>query len=468
MKHRLYKPIITFIAIGFLGTSFAQKFDKKFTENFKTNKDVEVAINASNTDINVTIWNKNEVQVEAFIEIEGISKEEAEKYFKDWQFEALGNSKKVKITSKGSNAFNFKNDFVFFDNMNFDFEMPEINLPEFETIVIPDMDFDFDFDLDLDFDNIFDDLDKNMGKDGKYEFRWKDDDHNIEINSKEEWEAFKKTKEYEKLKKKLTLDKEKMRKELAESKAKMRVELKKVKEEFQKVDKEEIRQQLEKAKKELKKMNFHFNSEDEDVIINGKKINIKKRLEIKVPKDATFNLNTRHCKVKLPNTVACGNVKYGSFFANNLKGGELTIDYSQVIINGLFSSDLSLNNVVDAKIAFIQNSILNNNSSNVEIQVIDRNTDISDKFGELLINELDLNFGELILNTSHSNVIINLNKVKTSLAYDLIKSRLDDMSNNFNKLIFSSDTFITKSGIINSMQKNSLEVNSEYSTILIK
>ncbi|MBU3012667.1 hypothetical protein KO506_14735 [Polaribacter vadi] len=468
MKHSLYKHIITFIAIGFLGTTFAQKFDKKFTENFKTNKDVEVAINASNTDINVTIWNKNEVQVEAFIEIEGISKEEAEKYFKDWNFEALGNSKKVKITSKGNNTFNFKNDFVFFDNMNFDFEMPEVDFSGMKTIVLPDMDFDFDFDLDLGFDNIFDDLDKNMGKDGKYEFRWKDDDYDIEINSKEEWEAFKKTKEYEKLKKKLSLDKEKMRKELAESKEKMRVELKKVKEEFQKVDKEEIKKQLEKAKKELKKMKFHFNSEDEDLIINGKKINIKKRLEIKVPKDATFNLNTRHCKVKLPNTVACGNVKYGSFFANNLKGGELTISYSPVIINGLFFSDLSLNNVVDAKIAFVQNSILNNNSSNVEIQVIDRNTNITDKLGELLINELDLNFGKLILNTSHSNVIINLNKVKTSLGFDLVKSKLDNISNSFDKLITPSDTFITKSGIINSMLKNTFVLKSEYSSILIK
>ena len=146
MKHKLYKHIITFIALGFLGTVFAQKFDKKFTENFKTNKDVEVAINASNTDINVVTWNKNEVQVEAFIEIEGITKEEAEKYFKDWEFEALGNSKKVKIKSECSSSFSFKNDFVFFDDMDFDFVMPDINLPGIEAIVIPDMDFNFDFD----------------------------------------------------------------------------------------------------------------------------------------------------------------------------------------------------------------------------------------------------------------------------------------------------------------------------------
>ncbi|WP_405566349.1 hypothetical protein [Polaribacter sp. Asnod6-C07] len=453
MKHSLYKHIITCIAIGFLGTTFAQKFDKKFTENFKTNKDVEVAINASNTDINVTIWNKNEVQVEAFIEIEGISKEEAEKYFKDWNFEALGNSKKVKITSKGNNTFNFKNDFVFFDNMNFDFEMPEVDFSGMKTIVLPDMDFDFDFDLDLDFDNIFDDLDKNMGKDGKYEFRWKDDDYDIEINSKEEWEAFKKTKEYGKLKKKLSLDKEKMRKELAESKEKMRVELKKVKEEFQKVDKEEIKKQLEKAKKELKKMKFHFNSEDEDLIINGKKINIKKRLEIKVPKEATFNLNTRHCKVKLPNTVACGNIKYGSFDANNLNKSELTIDYSPVNINNLNACTLFLNNVTDAKIASVTNTTMNNNSSGVHVVKVNNNVSLSNKFGELMIDSFHPNFGEFLLNLSQSNATIILGNVPSKFKYEVNKVKLD------NKQVTKPITKVTN---------NLIKVTGDYSSIVIE
>ena len=453
MKHNLYKHIITCIAIGFLGTTFAQKFDKKFTENFKTNKDVEVAINASNTDINVTTWNKNEVQVEAIIEIEGISKEEAEKYFKNWNFEALGNSKKVKITSKGNNTFNFKNDFVFFDNMNFDFEMPEVDFSGINTIVLPDMDFDFDFDLDLDFDNIFDDLDKNMGKDGKYEFRWKDDDHDIEINSKEEWEAFKKTKEYGKLKKKLSLDKEKMRKELAESKEKMRVELRKVKEEFQKVDKEKIRKELEKAKKELKKMKFRFNSEDDDVIINSKKINIKKRLEIKVPKEATFNLNTRHCKVKLPNTVACGNVKYGSFDANNLNKSELTIDYSPVNINNLNACTLFLNNVTDAKIASVTNTTMNNNSSGVHVVKVNNNVSLSNKFGELSIDSFHPNFGEFNLNLSQSDAIIILDKVPSKFKYHVNKVKLKN----------------TQAQKVNaSSTKNVIIVTADYSTITIK
>ena len=63
MNHKSYKYVITFLTICCIGTTFAQKFEKKFSENFKTNKDVKIYINASHTDINVTSWNKNEVQV---------------------------------------------------------------------------------------------------------------------------------------------------------------------------------------------------------------------------------------------------------------------------------------------------------------------------------------------------------------------------------------------------------------------
>lgn len=465
MKHKSYKYIFTFIAISFLGTAFAQKFDKKFTENFTTNKDVEVAINASNTDINVTTWDKNEVQIEAFIEIEGISKEEAEKFFKNWEFEALGNKRKVQITSKGNNAFNFKNDFVFFDDMNFDFEMPNIDFSSFENLELPKMDFDFDFNFD--FKDVFDDIDENMGKDGKYNFRWKDDDNNIVINTKEEWEAFKKSKKYAELKSKMKIDKEKLRKDFAESQEEMKKQLKESKEKYYKIDKEKIKQELLKVKEELKKLNFKSNSDD--IIINGKKIKIKKRLEIKVPKGATFDLNTRHCKVTLPNTVAFGNVKYGTFNAHNLNGGELTIDFSPVTINDLNACTLFLNNVTDAKIASVTNTTMNNNSSGVKIYKINENVIISDKFGELNINSFNPNFGEFFLNLSQSNATIILGDVKTNFDYDVEKSKLNNKSSFdfMNKVIKKYDVS-TKSTITNDKTKNLFKLIANYSSILIE
>ena len=453
MKHKSYKHFITLFTFCFISTVFAQKFDKKYSENFSVNKDVEVAINASNTEINVTTWNKNEVQVNAFIEVEGLTKKEAEKYFKNWDFEALGNKRKVEITSKGNNSFSLKNDFIFFNDMDFDF--PEIKMPDFEMIVLPEMNFDFDFNLDdLNILEDIGDIDEMVGKDGKYSFRWKDDDHDIEINSKKEWEAFKKTKEYKQLKEKMKFDKEKMKKRLADSKEKMKKYFKESKNKFYKIDKEKVKKELAKAKEKMKKMKFSFSSESDDIIINGKKIKIKKRLEIKVPKKATFNLNTRHCKIKLPNTVASGTVKYGSFNANNLIGGKLTVNYSPVNINNLNACTLFLNNVTDANIASVTNTSLSNNSSGVNIFRINENVNLSDKFGELTIESFNPNFGEFVINLSHSDAKLFFGTTKTNFKYNVNRIELN------NKRVAE----ITK----NAPKNNIVKVSGEYSSLIIK
>lgn len=455
MRHKSYKKIITFLTICCLGTTFAQKFDKKFSENFKTNKDVEIHINAYHTDINVTSWSKNEVQVNAIIEVEGVEKEIAEKYFKNWQFDALGNTRKVEINSKGNNSFNFKNDFVIFDNMDFDFKMPDIDLSGIDAIVIPDMDFDFDFDFpEIDFLHELGDLDELVEKNGKYEFHWKDDDHDIEINSKKEWEAFKKTKEYKELKEKMKIDKKKLRIDIAKSKEDIKKALQEARIEVRKIDKEEFKKGFKKAKEAIKNMKLEFFSDSDDVKIDGKKVKIKKRIEIKVPKGATFDLNTRHCKVKLPNTVAYGKVNYGSFYAENLLGGKLTINYSPVSINDLNACTLFLNNVTDANIASVTNTTLSNNSSGVKIIRINENVSLSDEFGELFIESFNPNFGEFVLNLSQSNATLVLGNIPSKFKYNVNRVKLD----NTRKIVPKQNT----------SSNNLVKIIGEYSSIFIK
>lgn len=449
MKYKSYKLYLTLLSLVFISKLSAQKFDKKYQENFKTNKDVEVIIDATNTDINVTTWNKNEVQINAYIEVEGVSKEEAQKYFDNWEFEALSNKRKVNIQSLDNLKKGFKNNFVFFDNMDFDFEMPDIDFSSFETIVLPEMNFDFDFN----FDNILIDIDENMGKNGKYDFRWKDDDHDIVITSKEEWEAFKKTKEYKSLKEKLKIDKEKIRKEIAESKEQLKIEMKKAKEDYEKIDKEQIKNELAKAKAELKKLKLNFNSDKNEIIINGKTVKITKRLEIKVPKKATFNLNTRHCKVKLPNTVAVGNVKYGTFIADNLIDGKLEIDYSKVTINDLNACTLFLNNVTDAKIASVTNTTMSNNSSSVNVANINEDVIVIDKFGLFTVENFKPNFANFSITLSQSEAILYLNDVPSKFKYQVNKVKLDNKA---------------AKNPLNASTTNIIKVNGDYSTITIK
>ena len=134
MKRKTHRAVSFLFAAFFISSLHAQKFDKKITENFKVNKDVVIAINASNADIDVTTWNRNEVAVEAVITVEGLTKKEAEKYLNNWNFEALGNKSKVKINANANQFLHFPdNDFTFnIGNLNFsDMEFPEINFEDF-------------------------------------------------------------------------------------------------------------------------------------------------------------------------------------------------------------------------------------------------------------------------------------------------------------------------------------------------
>lgn len=102
---------------------YSQSRTQKSTEKFFVNSDVIVEINANYSDITVQHWNKNEVLVETVLTIDGISAEEAKEYFDGWKVEALGNKNKVIVTSR-----------------------PKFHEGDFE--------FDFDFDSDFDFEPI--------------------------------------------------------------------------------------------------------------------------------------------------------------------------------------------------------------------------------------------------------------------------------------------------------------------------
>ena len=437
MKIRLYKCLFTFLTIGFIGVINAQKVNKKFTESFSVNKDVKIAINATNTDIDVTTWDKNEVSVEAFIEVEGLSKEEAEKYLKNYNFEALGNKSKVQITSGGTNFIGLHDNFVIFnDNNNNNFNFPNVVIPDMDSLRFPEINIDAIVIPDINLENItfgledFDfDFDK-YAKDGeKYFFQWKDSAKSITIKSKEEWEKFKKTKEYKKLKEEIKLNKEKMKKELEKAhleykkinKAQIKESLEKAKLAYEKIDKVKIREEVNKARKEVAKLreNYFFDSNSNDLIINDKKVKITKKMIIKVPKDATFDLNTRHSKVKLPKTKVSGKVSYGSFDANEINGGKLNISFSPVNINSLNACTLFLNNVTDAKIASVTNTTLTSNSGDLKINEVFKDVNIESSFSELYIEKVNSNFGKFNLVLKQSEAVVNLSNIKEKLSFNV-------------------------------------------------
>ncbi|MBX2828017.1 MAG: hypothetical protein KTR22_07630 [Flavobacteriaceae bacterium] len=68
-------------------------------ERFSVGDDVLVSVNATHTNIVFETWDKDIVEVEAFVDDESLSKEEKQIVFDKWKLEVLGNSKKVVINS---------------------------------------------------------------------------------------------------------------------------------------------------------------------------------------------------------------------------------------------------------------------------------------------------------------------------------------------------------------------------------
>ena len=492
MKLKTYKCIGFLIAAFLISSLQAQKFDKKFNENFKVNKDVTLAINASNAEINVTTWNRNEVSVNAVITVEGLSKKEAQKFLKNWKFEALGNRNKVQINASANQFLHFgENDFKF----NFDFDdivIPEINfdIPEINfdfgdiKIDIPEINFEIPK-IELNFDEIWKEIDEydydnNDNDDAKtFTYQSKGKKKKVVIKSKKEWEKFKKSGEYDEMKRDLkrtlkeaqdqikNIDMKKIHEQINIARTKVKnIDKKKIEEQirkakiqYQKIDKVKIKESLEAAKKNIEKMkvkvaNSYKRGNNVIIIKDGnskKKVKITRKITIKVPKNAKFDLNTRHSKVKLPKGKTSGKVSYGTFKADEINGGELDIYYAPVNIGLLTESLLSLHNITDATIASVMNTELTSNSSGLTINKLDSNVDVTSKFGELVISEVVSSLKDFKLNLNFSEAIVTLKNLKEKLKF----SQVDDVVNTKSKNIVLNGNFTVTNSKINIKGKQS-------------
>lgn len=430
MKLKTYKVVGFLFTAFFISSLHAQKFDKKFNENFNVDKDVVLAINATNADITVTTWNRNEVAVSAVITVEGLSKKEAEKFLKNWEFEALGNKSKVQVNANA-------NQFLHFGDSNFNFNLGDITIPEID-INIPEFNFDFTIpeikipEININFDEIFNNIDDELDS---YDFDNEEDSKTftyksngksktVVIKTKKEWEKFKRSKDYKDMKADIKKGLKEAQNAIKNIDKKMiEAQIRKAKIQYEKVDKAKIKESLAKAKVSIEKMklkiaNSYKNGNNVIVIEDGKskkEVKITRKITIKVPENAKFDLNTRHSKVQLPKGKTSGKVSYGSFKSDEINGGDLKIYYAPVNVDVLTASTLSLNNITDATIASVMNTTLTSNSSDLTINKLDNNVDLTSKFGELLISEVVSGLKNFKLNLNFSDATLNLKNLKEGL-----------------------------------------------------
>ncbi|MFK5958537.1 MAG: hypothetical protein QM495_06640 [Lutibacter sp.] len=458
-RHKIVTLTLLFLTIISVK---AQKFDKTIKEKFKVNSDVAIVINATNTDVDIETWNKNEVSIEAVMEVEGVTKAAAEKILKKWKFEALGNKSKVKITSLSTN-FDFKFDFDFnFPDIDVPhFEIPDIDFPDFEMPEMPEMDFDeFDYDAYKKDSSYLKGYKIRVAKQVK---KFKESGYKERLDlvrNSDEYKLkiieFKNSKEFKNIMIESKKIAEKVRKEILKNKSELKEQIKGAKK-ASKMAMEMIKKMKEEGKfdsihnysNSIHKLSDSINIQGENIYYSSdnknSKVKVRKYFKIKVPKNATFDLNVRHGKLNIPNSnkKLSVNITYGNFVGGIISGvkNELKFSNSPVIINTLNSGNVTLKNVPNATFGTFSNANLFSNSSDVVIDEVGDNVALSQRFGNLEVLKIVPDFNNL-------NIILDYAKGTFKLSDAAFTFQINGKDSSFFiEDFFNKTTNIKKRGV---------------------
>jgi hypothetical protein len=441
-----YKALAIVLLLGI--NLKAQTFDKKINENFIVNSDVELVVNTTNTDVTIETWNKNEVSIVAVMEVEGVSKEEATKIIKKWEFEALANKNTVKISSLAEN-FNF----------NFNFEFPEIEIPDIDipeiTIVMPEMppmpempeikEIEFDYEA-YKTDSTY--LKRYKKEVAAQVEKFKNSDWKQQMDSMRNSEEYKRAmEEIKQASKELTnqmkewqnseeyLQALQAAKSAAEEARLEILENTELLKQQNEIAKEAAKNAMEMVKKMKENGTFDsIQNFSENIYYNyynseNSKVKIKKYIKIMVPKNATFELNVRGGKLTVPdsNKKMSATISYGNFVGGTIVGtnNKLVISNSPTVINSIEAANISLKNVSNALFGTFSNGSVFSNYSTLVIKNVGANVSLSNKFGDLEILDSKESFATLNLILDSTKATINLSKSTYEFQLNNKKSKID-------------------------------------------
>lgn len=475
--------ICLLLLVSTLSVTAQQKL-KKFTKTVNANKEATINLNTSYTNIEVDTWNKDQVEVEAFMEGEKLSKEELENELKNWNITVSGSGDEITIESKGTgnswalagDDFNFNFNFDAMKDLEFELaDMPELpEMPEMpEMAVFPQMpampempkmpelpelpegigavNFDYDAykkDGEKYLDKWSKEFETKYGKEYKDKMRdWarKFGETDFEAYSKkmEEWgEKF--GKEYgEKYGKDYEKKMEAWGKKFEETwgkdyEAKMEAWGEKFGKEMEaRAAAMESRQEAMAERQEAMADRQRAMAERRETIAKRieDKVNtqVKKTIKIKMPKKAKLKMNVRHGELKFANVLynVRGDISHSALTANSIDGSKTSINvsYSPVLITHWILGELKLNFVDNAHIDAVNRLVLSSNSSNIDINSLMGNAVIAGSFGELSINNILPSFNNLNIVLENSEAFVVLPKTDFNLQYKGSRSKLKHPKN---------------------------------------
>jgi hypothetical protein len=431
MKRIPFIKLSLCLLLAFSG--YAQK-TKTYTESFNVNKDVKVSLNADNAEIIIETWNKNRVDVEATISVEIDDEDLAKEILENFKFEALGNSGKVEIRAgrRGPHVFSMMNDVQFFPGGQVEILTEDIKgigtppppppLPPLPPSV---GNIDIDFDM------------ERFNEEGKayiIEFQkeikdlYKDSDFKEEI---QEWKIkFKEEMEKSGLKDSIRVLTYKLNNEMKPALRKMRKELKPA----------------------IIKMKKHLES-------NHPNHKVKKKIIIKMPKDATLDLDVKRSELKIASLHQIdANLNYSGLQIDELTGSNSSVAAMHSGVDILKANGLILNLQYARKVTIGEVNDLNSTSktSNLTINTINERALIEGSFGDLVINKVNDNFQLIDINLKNSSAKLKLPEVKYNFYINSKSSdfNLDEtldykLNTAFDSKIYQNKTAVNSSKVLN-------------------
>lgn len=456
-KLNLVLVCLLFITAG----SFAQT--KKLSKTYKTNGDVKIEIDSRHTNVLIENWDKNEVQIEAYLEGETGNKEQTEKLLKSWELETSGSSDRVKIKSGGGMQMNLDIDMVHLEGSLS--ELPSIlepllnNLgPMISNITSHPLPPEFAENMgDMKFDY------EAYKKDGdKYLEKW---EQNFEKKFGKEFE--------EKM--------EKWAKEVEKNSEKFEKEYEMKMEAWGKDFEKDMEAWGEEFGKKMEAWGEEFGKKFEAQMEGGNKVYIfegensgsksKKTIKLRIPKDAKLDLNVRHGELKLSSNIKNlkARLSHSRLSANRLSGKETNVKvaYSPVKIAHWDYGVLSTEFVKNCNIEKAVSIKLNSNSSDIVIKELQNTGVLSGSFGKLVINDLASGFETLSINLENSDLELEVPDSAFSFTFNGTQSSIKYPKAMSLKSTKSYDNE-TLTGFNKSAQANgSITIKANFSDVLI-
>ncbi|MCH7785410.1 MAG: DUF4097 family beta strand repeat protein [Bacteroidetes bacterium] len=402
-------------------TLFGQK---KYVESFDASKDMIVKVNTSYTNVIFKTWNRNKVEVEAFIDDDSLSESEKQELFDDWKFNVLGNSKSVVVTSNEHGHWQGMNYSYDFDGMDFNYEflapiLENIEIPEMppllEMPLMPEIFIEGLSEMHFDYEQFKENGEEYMELwESKFEKHFgKDFEEKMEAwgnKFSEQWN--------EKKGDSISAVIEARMKDWEEKHGeKMEHWAKKMEEKAVIWEK-----QAEEMEKKAKKFQYQYENEYIKLKKTGK---VNRTIIIWMPKNTKTEINVRHGELKMADAFNVrATLNYSPFSANSIDGGLTLINasYAPVIVNFWKQGELIIKYVDNCNVNKIENIKLQANSSDVRIGNITNTAILYGSYGMLKIDNISNSFEKLKINLENADAIIKVPSSNFSFSFNGIKS----------------------------------------------